>query len=267
MAEGMVSATSSGSKKTSAPPLPETETEAPEKGIHALDVTHNPFKPALAKSTALLTSKRIRHCTLCTLLLPASGASTVLCPSQTCTAITHLTCLATHFLASETKTSTSTTTGNTDTATPSILPTSGPCPSCSTTLQWHTLVSELSLRMRGEKEVKALFKVPRARKRKGDIIAGEEEEEEEAVGGVEEQEESELEMMLDEDGWARVSESEDRSEIGEVVETVGRGRGKGTTGLKSVGKAMGGKGKARAKRKGPEVVVEDSDGESDEIFG
>lgn len=158
------------------------------KGIHALDVTHAPLKPHLSKSLALLDSSNPPHkCTLCTSPLPASGASTLICPSATCNSTTHLTCLATHFLATEraersddkaSSTSLSKTNAlNAD----SLLPTSGSCPSCSTPLAWRDLVLELSLRMRGQKETAALFKAPRKRKADATAVAAEIESEEEPL--------------------------------------------------------------------------------------
>lgn len=248
-------------KKGTIIPTPEPAPDADvPKGIHALDVTHAPLKPQLEKSKTLLSTHQT--CTLCSSAIPSSGASTLICPSPSCSNVSHLTCLATHFLATEPK---STATNSKDSI-PSLLPTTGTCPTCSTPLHWHPLVQELSLRMRGAKEVQALFKVPRSRKRKSDEQA--------VAGAVEDEgaEESELELQdedVDGDGWHHLSDSGSEVEEAPVVPSpVKKGKKAapvfrkpkefvGTAGgVKGKGK---GKGKGKARATGPEVVVEDSD--------
>jgi hypothetical protein len=118
--------------------------------------------------------------------------------------------------------------------------------------------------MRGAKEVQALFKVPRSRKRKGDEQA--------AAGAVEDEgaEESELELQdedVDGDGWHHLSDSGSEVEEAPVVPSpVKKGKKAAPVFRKPkefVGTAGGAKGKAKGKGKGrttgPEVVVEDSD--------
>jgi structure-specific endonuclease subunit SLX1 len=263
MAEGM--ATTTIAKKIASlpvpPPEPTLEAAAP-KGIHALDVSHAPLKPQLEKAKTLLATPQ--KCTLCSRGIPTSGASSLICSSPSCNSITHLTCLATHFLATEKKSSDSDSTG-----TPSILPTTGTCPSCSTPLLWQTLAQELSLRMRGAKEVAALFKPVRTRKRKSD---------EQATGGAveeeeEEAEESELEMQEEDDGWHQLSDSASEADVPVLPSPAARKKAAPASRKPKefVGAAAGakekkkGKGKAKARATGPEVVVEDSD--EDEVIG
>lgn len=250
MAEDMVTA-----KKGANLPAPRpaaADADAP-KGIYALDVTHAPLKPQLEKNKTLLSTPQT--CTLCSAAIPTSGASTLICSSPSCNNVSHLTCLATRFLATEAKPANKPNT-------PSLLPTTGTCPTCAAPLHWHHLVQELSLRMRGEKEVQALFKVPRSRKRKSD---------EQAAGGAvedEEAEESELELQdeeADEDGWHHLSESGSEVEEAPVIPSPARKGKKATPVFRKpkefVGAAVGakGKGKGKARVTGPEVVVEDSD--------
>jgi structure-specific endonuclease subunit SLX1 len=254
MAEGMPTA-----KKNASFPAPEpaSDADAP-KGIHALDVTHALLKPQLEKSKTLLAAPQT--CTLCSSAIPSSGASTLICPAPSCSNVSHLTCLATHFLATESKSA-----NKTDTT--SLLPTTGTCPTCSTPLHWHPLVQELSLRMRGEKEVQALFKPPRSRKRKGDEQA--------AAGAVEDEEaeESELELQ-EEDEWHHLSESGSEVEEAPVIPSpVKKGKKAAPVFRKPkefVGAVAGGKGKGKGKGKaratGPEVVVEDSDVDDEVIL-
>jgi structure-specific endonuclease subunit SLX1 len=251
MAEGMPTAKKSASLPA---PDPAPDVDVP-KGIYALDVTHAPFKPQLEKSKTLLSKPRT--CTLCSSAIPISGASTLICPAPSCNNVSHLTCLATHFLATESNPA-----NKTDT--PSLLPTTGTCPTCSTPLHWQYLVQELSLRMRGEKEVLALFKPPRSRKRKGDKQA--------AAGAVEDEEaeESELELQdedADEGGWHHLSDSGSEVEEAPVVPSPVKKGKKAAPAIRKPKELVGattaakgrGKGKGKARATGPEVVVEDSD--------
>lgn len=223
---------------TNLPTSDPTTPDAP-KGIHALEVTHERLKSHLEKSRFLLTAPQT--CNLCTTALPSSGASTIVCPSPYCTNTTHLTCLSSHFLAND-KTS--------------ILPTTGTCPSCGTRLQWQDLVQELSLRMRGEKEMAALFKPARTSKRKGKATGASMSEA--TMAGAEEQSDEDPPLPVDEDEeegvWHHLSSSE--SEAEDVPEPA-------------MFKKAPSFRKPRAlipeRATGPEVVVEDSDIDDAEI--
>lgn len=125
--------------------------------------------------------------------------------------------------------------------------------------------------MRGEKEVQALFKPPRSRKRKGDEQA--------TAGAVEdgEAEESELELQdedADEDGWHHLSDSGSEVEEAPVIPSpVKKGKKaapvfrkpKEFVGATAAAKGRG-KGKGKAPATGPEVVVEDSDVDDEVIL-
>ena len=269
------------------------EPDAAVKGIQALNVTHAPLKPHIEKSQALLASSQT--CTLCSSSLPLSGASTLTCPSSSCTSKTHLTCLATHFLNTENN-SKKTSTNNTPTPTPSLLPTTGSCPSCHTPLQWRDLVQELSLRMRGSKELEVLFKQPKIRKSRKNATAGaaaveeeEEEDGEEAAANSEPDLDEEEDDEVVEDGWHQLSESE--SELEDLPEpvttavavTAGATRHVVASSSKTgpsfrmpkenasakAGAKQKGKGSAKkkpARSKGPEVMVEDSDLDDDVVI-
>lgn len=132
--------------KADDPALPATAV-----GIQAVDVGYSSFKPQLEKSQVLFSGETSHDCAVCNKAVPSSGAVTLICPDAACNATTHIQCLSIRFLQ---------TTNYKD----AMVPTHGHCPSCGTKLQWVDLVKELTLRMRGEKEVKALFKPKRARK-------------------------------------------------------------------------------------------------------
>jgi structure-specific endonuclease subunit SLX1 len=120
-------------------------------GIHALDVTYAPVKPYLEKTKALLERDVIHNCTICHSSLPREGHATLFCPNPSCSAVGHIECFSNHFLKSDKE---------------AMIPITASCPSCKSKLHWIDLVEELSLRMRGEKEVEKMFKSrkPRARK-------------------------------------------------------------------------------------------------------
>ncbi|KAF2769202.1 hypothetical protein EJ03DRAFT_374726 [Teratosphaeria nubilosa] len=127
------------------------------RGIHALDVGYSSLKPHMEKSKQRFEKSEWLHCSVCKGGLPASGAMTLVCPSADCDALAHLECLSAFFLQAHGKTG-------------AMVPTAGSCPQCGNKLQWVDLVKELSLRMRGEKEVRSLFAKKRKRKTK-DIVA------------------------------------------------------------------------------------------------
>lgn len=124
--------------------------------------------------------------------------------------------------------------------------------------------------MRGEKEIQALFKPVRTRKRKAT-------DEQTTAGAVDlDDEESELELQdEDEDGWHHLSESGSEVDAVDEAPTIPspKGRKKATTTFRkprefvgAAAKAKGkGKGKGKGRATGPEVVVEDSDVDDDEV--
>jgi len=64
-----------------------------------------------------------------------------------------MTCLSSRFLAN-------------DVLADALIPTEGRCPTCKNPIRWVDLMRELTLRMRGEKEMEKLMKKPRERKAK-----------------------------------------------------------------------------------------------------
>lgn len=120
-------------------------------GIHALDVTFKPMKSIIEKSRTLLAGPN-GTCALCRQSLDPETSMVLVCNAERCNSASHLDCLSKHFLGSKDQSDI-------------ILPTEGDCPTCKTQLRWTDLVQDLSLRVRGEKEVAALFKVRKSRKK------------------------------------------------------------------------------------------------------
>ena len=163
-------------------------TEGPT-GIRAIDIGYSALRSHLEKATDLLST--FRRCTICHEYLRENGAMTLVCPTAKCDNASHLECFATHFLTRDTE---------------SLVPITGDCPSCGTKLQWADLVKELSLRIRGEKEVDKIFKVRKPRGAKGQAEAGIITAADETSG----EEDEELDDLLPtKDGWHCLSDESD----------------------------------------------------------
>ncbi|OQO15262.1 hypothetical protein B0A48_00645 [Cryoendolithus antarcticus] len=183
--------------------------EGAPSGIHALDVGYATLKSRLESSKALLEAAEPCRCTLCNVELPGNGDGMLVCTHAACLSTTHLPCLAKHFL-----------TNGADKA--ALLPVEGTCPACRGDLHWVDLVKELSLRMRGEKEIEALFKVKRARKAatsKANVLLEDDEEGDEASDSDELLNEPLLPHGEEkaEDEWAQLPDTSDVEEQDGVV--------------------------------------------------
>lgn len=138
-------------------------------GIYAIDPTYQHLKSNLEKSRKILAEPD-KDCTVCQSAVNSEQGMLLVCPTEDCDAIFHMTCLSNHFLTTEK-------------AEDTIVPTQGHCPSCKSRLHWTDLIKDLSLRIRGEKEVTALFKERKRRKKDptetNDLTAVQDEEQEE----------------------------------------------------------------------------------------
>ena len=177
------------SQSMNATALTEVGTHPPSgTGIHAIDVGYGGLKSHLEKARKLLSNAESpASCRVCRKAVPRDGAMTLVCPNDECTAVGHLECYASFFLQ-----------GDSD----SLVPTTGTCVNCGTQLQWVELVKELSLRMRGTKEVGQLFKVRKPRgTKKGDQVA--------AISSKIDDSSDPDDNDAVEDNWNHLSESDD----------------------------------------------------------
>ncbi|MCJ1310715.1 Slx4p interacting protein [Agyrium rufum] len=113
-------------------------------GVDGVDPTYDALTALCLKRSDLLARDQSHTCSVCTEEIE-KPALALICPSQACYMISHMQCLSRHFLANE---------GNEL----AILPLAGQCPSCKSELQWVDLVREMSLNLRGQKEVDTLIK-------------------------------------------------------------------------------------------------------------
>jgi len=114
--------------------------------IDGLDIGYSSIRGYLEKSLFLLDDDDARiDCGVCNGRLCLEDELVVVCSEESCLCASHILCLASRFLKDE----------GTNTK---IIPTSGTCPSCRSRLEWSTLMREISLRTRGQKEVEKLIK-------------------------------------------------------------------------------------------------------------
>ncbi|KAK8434413.1 hypothetical protein IWX49DRAFT_611688 [Phyllosticta citricarpa] len=125
------------------------------QGIHGIDVGYAPVKAYLDKSIRALKRPEPVDCAVCNSRLSAEKSLLLVCPNQGCKMVSHVTCLSQRFLNEEGKAA-------------AMVPLQGKCPSCKETLQWSTLMRDLTLRSRGEKEVAKLFRKGRSKDVEGE---------------------------------------------------------------------------------------------------
>jgi structure-specific endonuclease subunit SLX1 len=179
-------------------PMNDPVTTGPPIGIHALDLGYTALKPQLEKTQHLLRQPAAPKCRICSKNVLPSGATTLVCTNIDCAAATHLQCLSSFFLASE---------GSID----ALVPIKGHCPECNIVLHWVDMVKELSLRMRGEKEVKALFKPKRPKKAAAETAQDD--------SDATSDEDDPLDLVLeDQDGWHELEDSSDDETVRKIVQ-------------------------------------------------
>lgn len=155
-------------------------------GIGALDVAYEDVKSHVEKGKSIMEFEREGACAVCSEELEHDGGVYAICPRGGCEAVSHLTCLSGHFLKEQEK----------DAAGEDVLlPIKGSCPTCKAEVTWIDVVKELTLRMRGQKEVEKLLQVKRVRKSKGTATASQP-----VVESEDEEEDDELEDEISEDG-------------------------------------------------------------------
>jgi structure-specific endonuclease subunit SLX1 len=127
-----------------------SESPAQPCGIHALPLDYAPIKDYVAKTQSIFTFEREGDCVVCGEHLLSGEGLYAACSSSGCEGVGHVSCWSQHLLGKET--------GD------HILPVSGHCPKCHGDVKWSDMMKELTLRMRGPKEVEKLLKKPRRQK-------------------------------------------------------------------------------------------------------
>jgi structure-specific endonuclease subunit SLX1 len=124
----------------------EEEPEGLEWGIHALPLDYAPLAPYLEKGRNVTTFEREGRCVVCFQHLEHDKGLYAICPSGECEGMGHLDCWSRYLLHQQ---------GEDD---GTLLPVDGRCPKCSGAVKWGDMMRELTLRIRGQKEVEKVLK-------------------------------------------------------------------------------------------------------------
>jgi structure-specific endonuclease subunit SLX1 len=115
-------------------------------GVEGVDTTYTALRPMLEKGQFVFDPDEQLDCDVCKSPLALDQDLIAICPHGACRSISHVECLAKLFLADG------------EDQADAVVPISGNCPSCAKRVQWVTLMKELSLRIRGAKEVRKILK-------------------------------------------------------------------------------------------------------------
>ncbi|KAK0117782.1 Slx4p interacting protein [Cadophora gregata] len=238
---------------------PRSKRQKLSHGIEALEVGYETSKAHVEKAKNVFDFEQEGSCAICHDHLEHDAGVYTICPTPGCQSVTHITCLSKHFLK--------------DTEDDFLLPIKGTCPSCNEELRWVDVVKELSLRMRGQKEVENLLKVRRSRKGKGtssQAIVEDSEEEDDDLDDDDVDEEIELHQLKTRKGkgkgkakagkelgdtWHALSESSD-SDTGSITSTISHTRNKPTSTIQA----------SSTQTKKVKTVIEDSDWDDADII-
>lgn len=128
--------------------IPHAKKRKMDHGVGSLDIGYENHMAYVTKGREMVEFEREGKCTLCKHDLGHDAGIYAMCPNRECESVTHLTCLGKHFAEDA----------------DSVVPIKGNCPSCNTELRWVDIVKEVTLRLRGQKEVEKLLKVKRVKK-------------------------------------------------------------------------------------------------------
>ncbi len=132
-----------------------------DHGIAALPLTYAPHKQHVEKSKAIIDFGREGSCSICSQDLIHDEGIYAICPHPGCEGVSHLTCLSQSLLESETRQHSSGAQPSNDDQSLALVPIAGKCQSCGGRIKWVDIVKEVTLRMRGVKEVEGLLKESR----------------------------------------------------------------------------------------------------------
>ena len=121
-------------------------------GVHALPLDYTPMKEYVAKGHNVFSFEREGDCVICGDHLAPNGGLHVICSNDGCEAVGHLDCWSRHMLQGQDE--------------ETLLPMTGSCPKCGGEVRWEDMMKELTLRVRGQKDVEKLLKTKKRTKAK-----------------------------------------------------------------------------------------------------
>jgi structure-specific endonuclease subunit SLX1 len=132
------------------PGNPTEETVAPW-GIHALPLDHDPIKEYVTKGKTVFDFEMEGACVVCQQAIASGNGLHALCPNAGCNGVGHLSCWSNHLLPAQESGA-------------QVLPIQGQCPKCHGEVHWGLMMKELTLRMRGQKDIEKLLKEKRKKR-------------------------------------------------------------------------------------------------------
>ncbi|KAI1329846.1 GIY-YIG catalytic domain-containing protein [Xylariaceae sp. FL0255] len=136
-------------------------------GIHALPLNYTLLKPYVEKTKSLYGFEREGNCVVCGETLHPNEGLYATCSNTGCEGTGHVTCWSRHFLSKGEGND------NAEGDDGDIIPISGTCPNCDGEVMWGDMMMEMSLRVRGQKEVEKLLKKPRKKRTTKAAVAAE----------------------------------------------------------------------------------------------
>lgn len=124
----------------------EEEPEGPKWGVHALPLDYTSLAPYLEKGQSVTTFEREGSCVVCLQHLEHDKGLYAICSNGECEGVGHVDCWSRHLLHQQ---------GEQDDM---VLPVEGRCPKCDGVVRWGDMMRELTMRVRGQKEVEKVLK-------------------------------------------------------------------------------------------------------------
>ncbi|RMZ79664.1 hypothetical protein DV738_g3238, partial [Chaetothyriales sp. CBS 135597] len=116
-------------------------------GVYGIDPTYARYQDVLTKSVFMLDDGDGQKCELCQEAIHLHDHLFTICPNNDCQSISHVTCLSKHFLQHSNS--------------GQLVPEQGQCPACHSPLRWVDLMTQLTLRNRGQKDVQKILRKKR----------------------------------------------------------------------------------------------------------
>ena len=212
-------------------------------GPEGVDPTYARMRGVFEKSQFLLDEDDDQKCSVCASKIDLRKSLFVICHTEDCQSISHVSCLADASLKSKQSAS-------------SIVPETAICPTCSQERPWLELMQQVTLRNRGVKEVKKLL--GKKGKKSTAAVAAEIMETESDSDAQEENEALTAKQVVDEEAGlsSQEDDEDDRSSVASTDSFLSR--------TSSVSKKENIKLKVRSKSKAKaklEMVIEDSEDE------
>lgn len=121
--------------------------------VHNILTRYTKIDDCLEKAAFLLDDPTDLHCKVCQGQVIPKEELVVVCPQAACHCISHMSCLSAKFLAA---------------AEPDrFVPLHGTCPACKKMIKWPVIMQELTLRRRGDKELRSILRRKKRRENQG----------------------------------------------------------------------------------------------------